>query len=90
MGSQPFSFSVPQNINCVVDKAGRPKWPSSKTSISKTSTTKSSTFYPKTSTGQNIEQLKNRLSKTSINIFKEFELSPGTSPLPRHIQAKIN
>ncbi len=40
--------------------AGRPKWPSSKTS-----TTKSSTFYPKTSTGQNIERLKNRLSKTS-------------------------
>ncbi len=45
----------------------RPKWSSSKTSISMTSTTKTSTFYPKTSTGKNIYYLKHRLAITSIN-----------------------
>ncbi len=51
---------------------GRPKWPSSITSISKTSTTKTSTFYPKTLTGKNIDWLKDRLAITSISIFSKL------------------
>ncbi len=56
---------------------GHPKWSSSEISISITSTTKTSTFYPKTSTGENIDWLKHRLRKHLL--FTQKHLLAKTS-----------